>query len=553
MSFLVSNSAGSFGLFGIKSRYQGLFFSHQGKVFRTISHFDLKGSPGAVLNEFWKASRDREGVQESFWFAPRLPVFFYELSSPAKVDAILDCKLNFDNREWGRNYHFSFEDKVLLIHFEKLNDAREQSGPEFDFWLALYGCEFEILDKWERASYPFDELRNSPPFSRWVLRGFRASDSFVVAFSASKEDALKLAKSSWKSREKLAKAAEKQAVVKANHIKNGDFRTAFEGAQYSLLCLNCETGLYAGLPWFHQRWARDELVCVKALLHSGQESLAKSILFDWLEKLQGWKLPGALNEAAADCWLFLRFEDYLTSLKKKEKEYILEKLSSYLSEAENNLQKGLVVNGAKETWMDSVDRSGARIEIQALVLAACRLSRLLGKEVELEQRLKEDVKKAFWRKKYLADGADDDLVRPNVFIAAYAYPELLSKKEWISCFDFVLPRLWLSWGGLSTINKSDRSYVKEHSGENSKSYHSGDSWFWVNNLAALVLFAFDKKKYKNHIQHILKAGANEILYEGVIGHHAELSSASELRSEGCLAQAWSAALFVELVEELFRK
>jgi glycogen debranching enzyme len=157
------------------------------------------------------------------------------------------------------------------------------------------------------------------------------------------------------------------------------------------------------------------------------------------------------------------------------------------------------------------------------------------------------------RGKYLADGAEDDAIRPNVFIAAYAYPELLSKKEWIACFDQILPRLWLDWGGISTIDVSHPFFVANHTGENSKSYHSGDSWFWLNNLAALVLFAFDKKKYKNYIQHVLKASTQEILYEGVVGHHAELSGASEFKPAGSLVQAWSAAMYVELIEELFRK
>ncbi|HLF55085.1 MAG TPA: amylo-alpha-1,6-glucosidase, partial [Candidatus Nanoarchaeia archaeon] len=172
-------------------------------------------------------------------------------------------------------------------------------------------------------------------------------------------------------------------------------------------------------------------------------------------------------------------------------------------------------------------------------------------EHRLESVLKARVKAVFWKGKYLADGSNDDTVRPNIFIAAYAYFELLSKREWISCFDYVLPRLWLDWGGLSTLDKNHLCFVPDHSGEVPKSYHCGDSWFWLNNLAALVLFAFDKKKYKNYVQHILKASTSEILYEGAVGHHSELSSASEFKPAGCLAQAWSAAMYVELIEELY--
>jgi len=556
MSFLVSNTVGSFALLGIKSRYQGVFFYHDGKMFKTIAHIDLAGAPGSILNELWKVSRDREGVQESFWFAPKLPAFFYEVSKPAKADILFDCKLNFDNHEWGRKYEFIAESKALLVHFEKKNDARESAGQEYGFWLALYGCDFEKLEKWEQQQYTYDELRNSPPFSRWVLRGCRAHGSFVMSFGQSKREALQLAKDAWSWKKELSAEAEQSAAEKisALHVKNEEMRSAAGCARYSLACLRENHGLFAGLPWFHQRWARDELVCVKSLLLSGQKSLAKVILFSWLDKLlPDGKLPGTLTQTIADAgWLFLRFEDYLPELKKQEREFIVNRLDFFLKQVEKNLQDGLVVNGPRETWMDSIDRQGARIEIQALTLAACRLMRLLGKECPFEQRLKESVKAVFWRGKYLSDGADDDAIRPNVFIAAYAYPELLSKKDWMDCFDRVLPELWLDWGGLSTIDKHHPAFVAEHTGENPKSYHNGDSWFWLNNLAALVLHAFDKKKYKNHIQHILKASTKEILYEGASGHHSELSSAASFKPAGCLAQAWSAAMYIELIEELFK-
>ena len=205
------------------------------------------------------------------------------------------------------------------------------------------------------------------------------------------------------------------------------------------------------------------------------------------------------------------------------------------------------MNDAKETWMDSISREGACIEIQALTLAACKLARKLKKPLKIEKELKKKVIEEFWNRIYLKDRANDETIRPNLFIAAYAYPELLSKKQWIKCFDYVLPKLWLDWGGLSTINKFDSRFCKEHTGEDSKSYHNGDSWFWINNLAALVLYRTDKNRYKNYIKHILKASTKEILKIGAIGNHCELSSAKALKSEGCLVQAWSAAMYIELV------
>ena len=127
---------------------------------------------------------------------------------------------------------------------------------------------------------------------------------------------------------------------------------------------------------------------------------------------------------------------------------------------------------------------------------------------------------------------------------------MLSKAEWTICFKTSLSKLWLSWGGLSSIDKKHLLFCKEYSGEKNKSYHRGDSWFWINNLAALVMNRTNKKQFKKYIDKIIQASTKEILYSGAVGHHAEVSSASKLKSQGCPVQAWSAALFIELIDEI---
>ena len=104
----------------------------------------------------------------------------------------------------------------------------------------------------------------------------------------------------------------------------------------------------------------------------------------------------------------------------------------------------------------------------------------------LEEKLKTSIKEKLWNKEFLYDGLNDKTIRPNAFIAYYIYPNLLARKEWIKCFDAILNALWLGWGGVSTIDKKNHLFHKEHTGEDSKSYHNGDSWFWLNNLTALL-------------------------------------------------------------------
>jgi len=109
-----------------------------------------------------------------------------------------------------------------------------------------------------------------------------------------------------------------------------------------------------------------------------------------------------------------------------------------------NIQDDLVINSVAPTWMDSLDRTGAAIEIQALRLNmyswaerladAQKLKILPNLEVKMRYRIYE----RFWNKEQLADRIDlndktDFTIRPNIFLAAYIYPKLLNQQDWEKC------------------------------------------------------------------------------------------------------------------------
>jgi len=184
----------------------------------------------------------------------------------------------------------------------------------------------------------------------------------------------------------------------------------------------------------------------------------------------------------------------------------------------------------------------------------------------LEQETKKLVRDKFFKdvdgKMYLNDGYDcslHDVVRPNIFLAYYIYPDLLTQKEWLEVCDNVLPKLWCEWelgegvkgGGLSTIDKTHSLYQPYYTGIDNKSYHRGDSWFWINNIAAISMYRLDKEKYKDHIFKIINSSSQDILYWGFVGYSSELASSGWFKSGGCLCQTWSIATFIELMHEVY--
>jgi len=372
-------------------------------------------------------------------------------------------------------------------------------------------------------------------------------------------------------------------------------------------------GIFAGLPWFFQFWSRDSLISLKAMSKI-DKTFSEKIFTGYLNKIgNDGRLPNligdndskALGSADAAGWLFLRCGDLakkiernksiINSVKssirlirqnkqakspsikeyirkcslliaKKEKEYeqLIYEMESSLEKSINGLMKNHTkenfdLNSPKETWMDTDfgddGRGGFRIEIQALRLNMYRLMydlTLSHKYKILENTLKIKLKHKFWDGKILADGLNEFTIRPNIFIASYAYNELLNPKEWETCFENSLKSLWLDWGGLSTIDKENKLFTDMNTGENTRSYHRGDSWFWLNNLAAIELNKINPKKFQNQIQKIVSASTEDILWKGCIGCASELSSAKEFSPTGCFNQAWSDAMYMEMVEEIFK-
>ncbi len=164
--------------------------------------------------------------------------------------------------------------------------------------------------------------------------------------------------------------------------------------------------------------------------------------------------------------------------------------------------------------------------------------------------LQKQVQKSFLKGDVLGDGLGDLTIRPNIFIAAYVFPELFKKNTWESIFKKALPVLWASWGGLASIETGHKLFCETHTGVNNQSYHRGDVWYWVNNLTAIVLLEYPR--LKKYAEKIIESSTHELLWSGAIGSSAEISSFTHLQSNGCLNQTWSNATYIELLLKKYR-
>ncbi len=566
LNFLLTNKMGGYCMFSSmpSSKYQGVFMMDKKKMYKIIENIRPSNSQKIteITNNFSSIKRKRKSLTEKFFMPYGYDVLVYELNKTSPVEIALDMRTSYSNPEFGREYSISISGSKIVVRYR-----HEKTR----LYLAIKTDKkkLEKIEKWIKRKYEYDQKRNSSPDEMYVFKALKIDASkMVFAFSKKRKQALEEADYVYKNLKRL-KDHQKIYVNNINTKKTRNKKTkiakkcAINSLNKLIVNLKNKRGIFAGLPWFFQFWSRDELISLKSLLLNKQTREVKDILLKNLKMIKHGKLPNLSfprsDSANADSigWFFKRIYDSLNIFSKKEKEKITKKLAASIKHInKNHLRNKLVYSNPKETWMDtewgSDNREGFRIEIQALFLNMLKLAHKLTKDKKYQQQEKElrkIVKAKFWNGKILADGLGDFTIRPNVFIAAYIYPKFLTKKEWTLCFKNILPKLWLNWGGLSSIDKSHSLYCSDYTGESNRSYHRGDSWFWINNLAALVIKRTNKTQFRKYIKKIIDASADEILTSGAVGHHAEVSSASGLESHGCLAQAWSDAMFVELIEE----
>lgn len=578
---LLTNNLGSFFFFSPQpfSKYAGLFVREGNETFKCIEEIkqkdrELKQTDYNIQSFTNIYDKDKNEI-EKFSLSLGKNALLYETTSGKEIILVLDSRKVNDYSNWGRFYEISKEKDLIVIKYKKVKDSREQSQDEYEFYTVLKADsnDFSLINSWEERFYHFDSARNDS-CQRFVYNSISLKSKKIgFGFSQDKNKAISLAYDAYKKSTTLNFFPKDILSNQKIKIKDLKIEYAYELSKRALVSLevtNKPIGVYAGLPWFHQFWTRDTAISAKAFSLIKETEFIKEILLQMLNSagkdgLIPNRLPHSdLASIDGSGLVISRLKEFYSILTKQDKKEIKEKVKEIASNILTfHSRDQMVVSKPYESWMDTDLRSGALIEIQALQLSIYKNLRELANELKdkktstlflnLEKELKQIVVDNFFVNEDLLDCLNSRIKRPNVFLAYYFYPDLLSDKQWDKVFDKHLDSLFLNWGGLSTIDVSNQYFQPNHTGINNSSYHKGDSWFFINNIAALCLVRLDRRKYGRYINRLLEASTEDILNKGIFGFHSEISSASHQEANGCLAQLWSSATYVELIEELFGK
>ncbi len=566
-SVLISDKRGSFfsqGLTSNHSFYHGLLTQYpegdEWTMSKFIERIDVRHDKIEKKKDYLMYTNSENRCSIRFISERALLI---ESDERVSVSITFDPRKIYDFSEFGRDIKMYEEQGFTIIEYNKHSGDKH----EYSLFLGIKGAaSCEQKDEWMKREYGFDAKRGGK--GEWhVNRGIDVSfeKDLLLVQHHDKEELLRI-------------MSEEEDIMhdgtgKLNDmIEDDETSMAYSCAINSLNELSVsDEGIYAGYYWFFQFWTRDEAISLGGAIREEKRELVRNTLKRHLGSFLddgrvSNRFPHSqLGSADGVGWSILRLEECKSFFNEDEMKELVQKMERSIRDLEESYgEEGMLKNGPKETWMDtngSTDdvRAGYRIEIQALTLNHYKV---LGKITENEEFInKEDdlrhrVRELMFDDGMLADGVDEELnpdhtARPNIFLAYYIYPQLLEPEQWEVAFDYALERIWLDWGGLSTIDKNSPLFKEEYTGENDESYHRGDSWFFVNNVAAIAMHRLNNEKYKSYIDKIIKASSNDILYHGMLGGASEVSSAKEQRAEGALHQAWSACTFIELMHELF--
>ncbi len=482
----------------------------------------------------------------------------------------------------------SEEDGLLVI---------QPRGPMNPLFVAHNGERVDTASFWyNQLTYPMEAARGFPCeenlYSPTAVIGRLRPGGWLTLVASNKRpgpvDLTALMTEEKERRAELVKASAPRPIQTLQHAaSNFIVRRGDEG-----------TSIMAGYPWFSD-WGRDAMISLPGLaLATGRPAAARSVLETFAGYIQDGLLPnyfphdgGQPNYDSVDAalWFIVTADKYMAATE----DHVF--LKSCLGEACRSILKAYEAGttaairmeddgllsagwpGSSLTWMDSkvgdmviTSRHGKPVEVNALWYNALRIGSDFAKELgwtddskrwaELAERVKSSFEKEFWYETggYCYDlilGHDKDAsLRPNqIFALSLPWP-LLDESRQASVLAVVTAHL-LTPFGLRTLSPYDHSYRGRHGEtlwEQDTAYHQGTVWAYLIGpyIDAYLAVHGDLPETRAHARRLL-APLVAHLREGCLGSISELFDGDPPHSpQGCIAQAWSVAEVLRVLDRL---
>jgi len=232
--------------------------------------------------------------------------------------------------------------------------------------------------------------------------------------------------------------------------------------------------------------------------------------------------------------------------------------------------------GVQLTWMDAkvgdwvvTPRIGKPVEVNALWIEALETAEaacgMVGREKEAEElgelaaKARASFERRFWNEKAgclydLVDGpeGDDASIRPNQIIAL-SFPDPAIGAEKARAVLEVVRRELLTPYGLRSLSPADPRFVPRYEGNmqaRDGAYHQGTVWPWLMGPFVKAWLKVHGKTPQaiEEARGFLKPLLTHLTGDACLGQVSEIFDATPpFTPRGCIAQAWSVAVLIELL------
>jgi len=288
-------------------------------------------------------------------------------------------------------------------------------------------------------------------------------------------------------------------------------------------------GIIAGHPWFQSYWARDTFWTLLGYIDAGHYEKSEKILTNFAEK----GVPGKIALEGTEK-KFPRSDTeplFIIASEKLRRHY---KINDGIREARKKainaleMEENIVAHDPMGTWMDTLERSPA-IDIQSLWLEAARI--MNDERAEKLEKGMESFKGERYPKDYLGEDSPRT-VNPAV-------PMMLGHFERKEA-DKYLEKMnaeFSSYYGARTQSSADPGYESD-------GYHTGSAWGLTSGWAAAANAYYGKEKRALNFMERMRSH----LDRNQPGALPEVNDSESGRSLGCDEQAWSAGMFVHVID-----
>ena len=415
-----------------------------------------------------------------------------------KLRVYLEIGINIRDREenWhDRKYEVKKQAGIILMNSEKGSLAFGISKP-----FELSGQEIY------KDHFPGELERCFLPGT--ISFEVDSGEEVSIIFACGKNEAEAMCNFAY-TKNSLVEIKKEPEKLLASNIKTGikEIDEIFKKSVFGLEKLKVETeagfGYVAGYPWFIQFWGRDLGWMIPAIVDYGNFEDARKTLMTLMKfqskegeipnfiSLNGSPTYGSID--ATPLWIissayYIQNSGDLEFLKESKKN-ILKAFGWCMSKTDD----GLLEAGKRETWMDTLDRDGKPVEVQAIwyecLLSLKKLSEILGEDLidfSYIEEVKEKIEK-FWNPiynlyfdrmkwKFRDERKTINSIFPVFFKISKNPLKVLEK---IESEEFTSPF------GVRSLSKNDLDF-------NPLGYHTGSVWSWITGLAACAEFEYER-------------------------------------------------------------